>query len=109
MKKQRAVTFTRRERLWPLVALLLLAVSVPTVCVLWFMMQAVRNERLAVRQRLTGVYHTQLESLQQKLDAFWKDKQAKLQPIENELPLATFARLVRSGVADSVVVFNPAG
>ncbi len=109
MWKHRAVPLIRRDSLWPLVSLLLLVVAVPTACVLWFMMQAVRNERLAVRQRLSEVYRNQLMSVGQKLDAFWKDKQAALEPIEKEIPSATFARLVRSGVADSVVIFDPTG
>jgi signal transduction histidine kinase len=34
------------------VLLLAIAVILPTVCLLWFMVQAVKNERLAVRQKL---------------------------------------------------------
>jgi len=37
------------------ILLLCLAVILPTVCLLWFMAQAVRNERLAVRQKLIDV------------------------------------------------------
>ena len=55
MKKHKAVTFARRESLWPVVGLMLLAVAVPTACVLWFMTAAMRNERLAVQQKLTAV------------------------------------------------------
>ncbi len=39
-----------------LILLLAIAVILPTVCLLWFMTQAVRNERLAVRQKLIDVY-----------------------------------------------------
>ncbi|MHC4737505.1 MAG: hypothetical protein ACYS9Y_01235 [Planctomycetota bacterium] len=38
------------------ILLLGVAVVLPTVCLLWFMTQAVKNERLAVRQRLMDVY-----------------------------------------------------
>jgi hypothetical protein len=38
---------------WPVLAVLLAAVVVPAACVLWFMNVAMRNERLAVRQKLT--------------------------------------------------------
>ena len=38
------------------ILLLSLAVILPTVCLLWFMAQAVKNERLAVRQKLIDVY-----------------------------------------------------
>ena len=38
------------------ILLLAAAVILPTVCLLWFMNQAVRNERLAVRQKLVDLY-----------------------------------------------------
>ena len=40
-----------------MVLLLAIAVILPTVCLLWFMSQAVKNERLAVKQKLTDIYH----------------------------------------------------
>ena len=40
---------------WPVLLLLLVVVLVPTVGVRWFMSQAMRNERLAVRQKLSDV------------------------------------------------------
>jgi len=36
------------------------AVILPTICLLWFMTQAVRNERLAVRQRILNFYDDEL-------------------------------------------------
>jgi signal transduction histidine kinase len=45
------------------VVLLAAAVILPTVCLLWFMNQAVRNERLAVRQRLETIYRKQCHSI----------------------------------------------
>ena len=38
------------------ILLLAAAVILPTVCLLWFMNQAVKNERLAVRQKLVNLY-----------------------------------------------------
>ena len=38
------------------ILLLVVAVVLPTVCLLWFMTQAVKNERLAVRQKLIDSY-----------------------------------------------------
>ena len=38
------------------ILLLAAAVILPTVCLLWFMNQAVKNERLAVRQKLIDMY-----------------------------------------------------
>ena len=52
--------------------LLLLAVGAPTVCFLWFMLQAVENERLIVRQRLTETYRGQLDRLAERYEADWR-------------------------------------
>ncbi|MEJ2701839.1 MAG: hypothetical protein P8Z79_05295 [Sedimentisphaerales bacterium] len=56
------------------VLLLAIAVILPTVCLLWFMSQAVRNERLAVRQKLTDVYQRRLDTLSRRADALWSDR-----------------------------------
>ncbi len=45
------------------ILLLAIAVILPTVCLLWFMTQAVRNERLAVRQKLIDVYNEKAQQL----------------------------------------------
>ncbi len=37
------------------ILLLAIAVILPTVCLLWFMTQAVKNERLAFRQKLIDI------------------------------------------------------
>jgi len=56
------------------VLLLAIAVILPTVCLLWFMSHAVRNERLAVKQKLTDVYQQRLDRLSQRLDSLWSDR-----------------------------------
>ena len=58
---------------WPAAALLAL-VLVPTVCVLWFMLEAVSNERLAVRQKLVDAYDTQLREAAEALEEHWQAK-----------------------------------
>ncbi|MBN2512260.1 MAG: sensor histidine kinase [Sedimentisphaerales bacterium] len=50
------------EHLWWVVSLLAAAVILPTVCLLWFMTAAVRNERLAVRQKLSEIYQQRMET-----------------------------------------------
>ena len=45
--------------------------------VLWFMTVAMRNERLAVQERLTDVYLNHLASLQRQVTAFWQSRQEK--------------------------------
>jgi len=54
------------------ILLLIVAVILPTVCLLWFMTQAVKNERLAIRQKLVGIYKNRLEtSAREKLPDDW--------------------------------------
>jgi len=45
-----------KDQLRWVILLLAVAVILPTVCLLWFMTQAVKNERLAVRQKLIDIY-----------------------------------------------------
>jgi signal transduction histidine kinase len=86
-----------------------LAALVPAVCVLWFMTVAMRNERLAVQDRLTGVYLTHLASLQSQLTVFWQGRQAALQATAKAPPAEWFSAVVRSNLADGVVVYDRSG
>ena len=54
-----------------MVLLLSVAVILPTVCLLWFMNEAVKTERLVVRQRLTQVYKTRLTEVSAEFDRKW--------------------------------------
>jgi len=62
------------DQLWWVVLLLAIAVILPTVCLLWFMSQALRNERLAVKQKLTDVYQQSLDTLSRNADDLWSDR-----------------------------------
>jgi len=54
------------------ILLLAIAVILPTVCLLWFMTQAVKNERLAIRQKLIDSYTKRAEELFFKYpETFW--------------------------------------
>lgn len=72
------------------VLLLAIAVILPTVCLLWFMSQAVKNERLAVRQKLSDVYKQRLDILSKRVDDLWsgriglieQEATIKRQPVE---------------------------
>ena len=93
-----------------LILLLLLAVLVPSVCLLWFMNQAVRNERLAVRQKLADAYQVNLSLVQTQLEAYWRQGAAALDTQADELsPSALFAKQVRAGLAEAVICFDAAG
>ncbi|MDO8539297.1 MAG: HAMP domain-containing sensor histidine kinase [Opitutaceae bacterium] len=92
-----------------LFAALVLAALVPAICVLWFMSVAMRNERLAVQERLTAVYSNHLASLQPRVTAWAKERQAALQAVEGKTPSKIFAAVVHAGLADGVVVHDAVG
>ena len=95
---------------WVALVLILAAVLVPATCVLWFMVQAVGNERLAVRQKLIDLYQAQLADTPERIEAWWADKQNALLTMPPEAsPSATFARIVRSGHFDSAIMVDTAG
>jgi len=90
--------------------LLLLAVLVPSVCLLWFMNQAVHNERLAVRQKLADAYRVNLSLVQNQLEVFWRQLGDSLDTEASRLLAPTlFAQEVRAGRADAVIVFDATG
>ena len=96
--------------LWPVLLLLLAGVLVPTACVLWFMNEAVRNERLAVRQKLADACRPQLDGIASRLDAPWKEKAEALSKVgAGSTPAATFARLVTDGVCDAALIYDGSG
>lgn len=100
----------RDGRSWPVVALLLVVVLVPTVGVLWFMSQAMHNEQLAVRQKLSDVYRAQLQTLQRDVQDHWRQRLAELSIGAPELTAsARFAQQIRGGLVDSVVVYGRDG
>jgi signal transduction histidine kinase len=94
-------------RAWPMLVLLLVVVAGAIACVLWFMREAMHNERLAVRQKLADAYRGQLVLIQKRAEEEWWRGLARFD--EHEPGPALFAQAVREGWADSVVCFDAAG
>jgi len=93
-----------------LTLLLLLAVLVPSVCLLWFMSQAVGNERLAIRQKLSEAYLGYLALAQERLENAWIQTAQDLGTGAGELPAPMlFEQQIRAGRADTVVVLDANG
>ena len=61
--KNRLSKVTVSNQLRWVILLLAIAVILPTVCLLWFMTQAVKNERLAVRQKLIDSYTSRAQEI----------------------------------------------
>lgn len=83
-----------------LTLLLLLAVLVPSACMLWFMIQAMRNESAAMRQQMMD----NLAQARDGVEAYWP---GATRALDTNLPApALFAAAIRAGVADSVIIYD---
>ena len=101
-------TGTGRFAAWWPVLLSLLVVLVPTVCVLWFMSEAVENRRQVVRRLLADADFT---IAQERLDSYWQQQAVRLQDSwpEGDPAAKVFQRCVLGHLADSVVLFDRDG
>jgi tetratricopeptide (TPR) repeat protein len=106
------------DRMRWVVLLLAVAVILPTVCLLWFMSQAVRNEHLAVRQKLTDALNQQLEIIRKRIDNIWT---AQIEELERQAslekkPVELFENFIRrngsadtSKTCDTIIIFDSNG
>lgn len=93
-----------------LALLLVTVVLTPSICLLWFMKQAVGNERLAVQQRLAEAYRGYLSLAQERLAAYWRAKAGELESqAASTPPPALFASQVLAGSADAIICLDAAG
>lgn len=89
---------------------MLLAVLVPTGCVLWFMNLAMNNQRAVARQKLADAYRGQLALVRDRLESWWEKRAAELeQQAKTGVPPAIFERSVRAGLADAVICVHADG
>ena len=97
-------------RAWPVLLLLLTTVLVPTVCLLWFMIQAIHNERLVVREKLIEVYRKQLATIPPALEKYWNNYAETLQNVSPQAnPGQRFADIVTNRVCDAVLILDSSG
>src|SRR5204863_8214631 len=90
--------------------LLLLAVLVPSACLLWFMNQAVKSERVAARQKLLEAYRGQISVAQQTLENRLRRIADDLErSFESAGPAAAFALAARSNFADTIICLDTNG
>jgi signal transduction histidine kinase len=75
--------------------------------VLWFMREAMQNERFAVRQRLSDAYRGHLTLTRDRVLERWKQHVARLD--EGEPSAGWFAVCVEQGLADSAVCLDARG
>jgi len=111
--KTKGITSTGYNQLRWVVLLLAIAVIVPTVCLLWFLTQAVKNERLAVRQKLITFYRGQLAKTIEKTDDEWSQN---CQLLDMEAGAQAGAHLYQTFVStvggngyDGLIIYDTAG
>jgi signal transduction histidine kinase len=90
-----------------MLALLVVVVLVAAGCVLWFMREAMQNERLAVRQKLSEAYRGHLALAQARALEQWQHLLARFD--SGEPGPSLFARAVQEGWADSAILFDGNG
>jgi signal transduction histidine kinase len=99
---------------WLVLLCLLIGVLAPTICVLWFMNDALTTQKELTRRRIEQAYQSDL-SAQRKLFSerfagVWKDRVTVLDRQAADLfPAAAFDLAIRSGAADSVIVLTRDG
>jgi len=113
--RAKGITSAGYNQLRWVVLLLAIAVILPTICLLWFMSRVVKNERLAVKQKLTDVYTQRLEKLSASIDELWSarieiiEQQAatQQQPVKMfELITGRDTRAGSSKTCDSIIIFD---
>ena len=109
MKSNREIDAGYSRLRW-VVLLLIIAVVLPTVCLLWFMTQAVKNERLAVRQKLVAVYEDKLAKTTKQINDVWSRsrKFPKVKNVSTE-PYRTFIPAVVGRKYDGLLIYDSTG
>jgi signal transduction histidine kinase len=90
--------------------LLLLAVLIPTACLLYFINEAVATQRDLARRQLGDAYRGQLRLMAERVDSFWNQRAGELgEWTEGESASLFFEHCVRDGLADSVICLQADG
>ena len=91
------------------ILLLAIAVILPTVCLLWFMSQAVQNVQLAARQKLIMLYQEKLDRTSQAINQSWAKRFESLDGlVDPDLPSKLVKGLLKAQ-QHSVIVYNEDG
>jgi signal transduction histidine kinase len=91
------------------VLLLAVAVILPTVCLLWFMNEVVKSERLVVRQKLTTFYKAQLAEVTGKVNDKWAESGRHLERRPSLSPYRQFAAAAGQNDYDGLIIYDDTG
>jgi len=103
--------WSRDDRgLYGALGLLLLAVLIPTACLLYFINEAVDTQRALAERQIGDAYRGQLRLMADRIDSFWNERAGELGKLtEAESPSVFFEHCVRDGLADSVICLQADG
>lgn len=94
----------------PVLLTLLLGVLLPTACVLWFMTQAMNNERLALQQKSLDLYNSQLQILTQDFNSQWEGNIRLIESMAAHADASDlFAEVARKKLASAILVYDKEG
>ncbi|MBL7154230.1 MAG: hypothetical protein ISS79_10980, partial [Phycisphaerae bacterium] len=92
------------------ILLLAIAVILPTVCLLWFMTQAVENVRMAARQILINEYSERLSGLAGTVDNVWAKRVMAVESRPDANAIQQFASFVLDEpLAQGALVYDGSG
>ena len=92
------------------ILLLAVAVILPTVCLLWFMSQAVKNVQIVTKQRLMKVYQEKLAESAEKACDSWKQEFSSLdEKITSKKPFEVFGCLQDCLYYDGAIIYDKTG
>jgi len=109
VRSRRKIDASYGQLRW-VILLLAVAVILPTVCLLWFMTQAVENVRMAARQKLITIYNEQLARIIQKTGDKWS-QQCKLLDVDgyNLHPYQKFTSIIGDQSYDGLIIYDAEG
>jgi len=91
------------------VSLLAVAVVLPTVCLLWFMNEAINNERFVIRQKLVLLHSDQLEKARRKADDEWARRCRRIEKENEAHPYDRLVSAAEPGGCDALLIFSQSG
>ncbi len=95
------------QQLWPAFALLAAVVMLPAAGVFWFMNQAMQNEQLAMHQRLSDLYQSQIQVAAERIQNAWvRQSEIIAETIRRHPAAESFGLLVTGGHVDSVLLYR---
>src|SRR5580693_3804300 len=105
----RLQTKPRAQGAWLVLLFLVLGIVCPTACVLWFMNDAAESQALSARQSVLEAYRGQLRLIRDQVEGYWESRAAELDGQAGRGTPQDFARIVKAGLADSVVLLRADG